>query len=96
MVDVVSQPRADLHADLLRALGAGPEQGLPFAVALSAVAYCLGEEGEPLEVRCVGLGVGQPLGKVPLALREGPVVMVDLEEAYGNARRRCRLQAPRR
>lgn len=82
VVDSVTTRRADLHADLVGALGAE----LPPAIAspLSAIAY------RPVEVAGAGrlliwpapLGVGRPLPSLPLWLREDLSVPLDLEASH--------------
>ena len=84
VVDVVTTRRADLHADLLAALGVGFE---PAPAALSAVSYrAVGrdEEGRLLAWPA-SLEVGQPLPTVPLWVGAGLAVPLDLEASHAAA-----------
>ncbi len=81
-MDAVTTRRADLHADLLAALGADPAAaGLG---TLSAVSYrSVGREGEgQLLAWPVALEVGRPLATVPLWLGEDLAVPLDLEASH--------------
>lgn len=88
VVDVVTERLANLHDELVAVLNLGDEYRWP-AGGLSAVAYRPGRtagDGERIEVWCAGLAVGRPLPVVPLALRGGATVRLDLESAYEEAR----------
>lgn len=82
VVDVVTTRRADLHADLLAALGAGPTG--PVVGPLSAVSYrAIGSEADGrLLAWPSALEIGRPLPTVPLWLGAGPAVPLDLEASH--------------
>jgi hypothetical protein len=85
IVDMVTTRRADLHADLLAALGAGATAAAP--AGLSAVSYrAVGrdEEGQLLAWPAV-LEVGRPLPTVPLWLGADLAVPLDLEVSHAAA-----------
>jgi hypothetical protein len=81
-----------LHNEVLDLLGQAAV-ALPADVDLYAVAYRPARRGESnqLDLWPVPLAAGQPLPLLPLALRGAFSVPVDLEAAYTEARRRCRL-----
>jgi hypothetical protein len=95
VVDVVTDRLANLHNELMRLMGR-PE-ALPFreAPALYAVAYRPARRSAGDQVDCwpIPLAVAQPLPVVPLALRGGPTLRLDLEIPYAEACRRSRLPA---
>lgn len=81
LVDVVTERPADLHRDLLNRLGAGDTgQGLP----LYASAYRPVERNgsSAVDVWHMPVALGQPLPTLPLWLRGGLCLPVDLEAAY--------------
>jgi hypothetical protein len=82
VVDAVTTRRADLHADLLAALGSDAEPSV--SAALSAVSYrAVGRDGEGrLLAWPVALEVGQPLPTVPLWLAADLAVPLDLEASH--------------
>ena len=83
VVDTVTTRRADLHADLLAALGADPGASAK-PTALSAVSYrAVGrDEAGQLLAWPAALEVGQPLPTVPLWLGADPAVPLDLEAGH--------------
>lgn len=85
VIDVVTTRRADLHADLLAALGA--ETGPTIPAALSAVSYrAVGQgDGGRLLVWPESLEVGRALPVVPLWLGVDLSVPLDLEASYRSA-----------
>ncbi|MGL6094402.1 MAG: DUF4058 family protein [Fimbriiglobus sp.] len=87
IVDVVTERAADLHHDLLARLGSV----VPADAGLFAAAYRpVGRAGEPtLDVWRERLTVGGPLPTLPLWLRGGPCLPLDLHAAY---ERTCREQ----
>lgn len=93
LVDVVTNRWADLHGSLLSALGreAPPE---PQGVSLQAAAYHpAGGNGQAtLQVWWSRLSVGGRLPTLPLWLRGGPCLPVDLEETYESSCRELRLR----
>ena len=85
VVDSVTTRRADLHADLLAALGADASPVVP--AALSVVSYrAVGrdEEGRLLAWPAP-LEVGQPLPTVPLWVGADLAVPLDLEASHAAA-----------
>lgn len=85
VVDVVTTRRAELHDDLLAALGADRCPTAP--AALSAVSYrAIGRDAEGrLLAWPASLGVGQPLPTVPLWLGADLAVPLDLEASHAAA-----------
>jgi len=81
LIDVVTDRAADLHRDLLKRLGSGDTGPGP---PLSASAYRPVETGgtAALEVWREALGVGRPLPTLPLWLRGGLCLPVELEATY--------------
>lgn len=81
LVDIVTEPRGDLHAELVSRLGVGGLHGAPSE--LYATAYQPHELKKPmLGVWVESLTVGQPLPTLPLWLRGGVALPVELEETY--------------
>jgi hypothetical protein len=93
IVDVVTDRLANLHDELM-ALMEKPE-ALRFATetSLYAVAYrpARREAGDQIDCWPTPLGVGQPLPVLPLGLRGGPTLPLNLEATYMEARQRSRL-----
>lgn len=85
VVDVVTTRRADLHTDLLTAIGADSTAAVPGP--LSAVSYrSLGRESEgQLQAWPAALEVGQPLPTIPLWLGGEVAVPLDLETSHTTA-----------
>jgi hypothetical protein len=85
VVDVVTARRADLHADLLSALGAVPGGGT--VGSMSVVSYrAIGGEAEGLlQVWPSELTLGLPLPTVPLWLGTNLAVPLDLEASHAAA-----------
>ncbi len=82
IVDVVTDRRADLHRALLERLG---EPGtVPSDTGLYATSYHpVRRDGDPrLDIWHETLTIGQALAVMPLWLRAGPCLRVDLEAAY--------------
>ena len=85
VVDVVTTRRADLHADLLAALGADPAAAA--AGSLSAVSYRAagGDAGGRLLAWPAALEIGRPLPTLPLWLGPDLAVPLDLEAGHAAA-----------
>ncbi|MBY0512417.1 MAG: hypothetical protein K2P78_00730 [Gemmataceae bacterium] len=85
VVDVVTTRRADVHADVLAALGVEPQAGLPGALA--AVSYRpLGREADGrLQLWPAAVEVGRPLPTLPLWLGGERSVPLDLEASHAAA-----------
>jgi hypothetical protein len=82
VVDAVTTRRADLHADLLAALGTSSDPAV--SSALSAVSYrAVGRDEEGLLLAWpAALEVGQPLPTLPLWLGPDLAVPLDLEASH--------------
>lgn len=93
VADIVTERRANLHNELLAMLGEANEPSFPAETHLYAVAYRPSRRGEQnlLDLWPESLALDRPLPVLPLALRGGPCIPVDLEAAYTDARRRCRV-----
>jgi hypothetical protein len=93
IVDVVTDRRANLHDEFM-ALMEKPE-AFRFATetSLYAVAYrpARREAGDQIDCWPASLAVGQPLPVLPLGLRGGPTLPLNLEATYMEARQRSRL-----
>jgi hypothetical protein len=89
IVDVVTTRRANLHRSLLARLGEHGTESLD--APLYAAAYRLVERAEQpnLDIWYRPLGLGEPLLTMPLWLRGGLCLPVDLEATY---RRTCQEQ----
>lgn len=90
VVDVVTNRLANLHADLLRRIGEpnGIEHG-----QLSVTTYHpTGRDEQPvLDIWYRNLEIGQPLPEMPLFLKHGPCLQVDLAETYQQTCEQLRL-----
>ena len=91
VVDTVTRLRADLHAELLARLAVdgpdlGPLHAASYRPALVDGRTVLAIFGEPLRV-------GGPLPVVPLYLKNGPCVAVDLPATYVETGEELRLPA---
>ena len=82
MVDIVTDRKADLHVALIERVA--PEQELSSTSALYASAYhpTMRNDVTSLDIWYEPLAIGRPLPTMPLYLRGGPVVPVDLESTY--------------
>jgi hypothetical protein len=90
VVDLVTDRRADLHADLLRRLN---DAAVPPASDLWAASYRPWQSGEQtnLEIWHHALAVGAPLPTRPFWLKDGPYMKVDLEATYTRTLREQRM-----
>lgn len=93
VVDVVTNREANLHNEILRALGHAEPFLLPEDVWLYAVTYrpVVREGAEQVDVWPEPLAVGRPLPVVPLALGAGLCLPLDLEATHATACQRRRL-----
>jgi hypothetical protein len=94
IVDVVTERQGNLHDELIRLLEHDAKYGFPHAAPLYAVAYhpLRRDPGcDQIDIWPRALAVGQPLFTLPLALRGGPIVPIDLDMTYTEARLRSRL-----
>lgn len=93
VVDIVTNRLANLHNEAIELMG----QGVPFLLTppdtTYAVAYRPSRQstGDQIELWTALLALGEPLPVLPLRLRNGPTVPVDLETTYTEACRRSRL-----
>jgi hypothetical protein len=97
IIDVVTVRLANLHNELIALLKPANPTEFPPDTPAYAVAYhpVRTEDGEPLgasvELWPRDLAIGGPLPTLPLALRGGPMVGVELETTYMAARHRQKL-----
>ena len=93
IADIVTSRQADLCADLVQLLSQPEAAGLLAGATLHAAAYrpIRRQEKNQLDVWLKPLALGQPLPLLPLALRGGGCVPLDLEASYTDARTRSRL-----
>ncbi len=98
IIDIVTNRRGNLHDELVRLLGYGDEFLFPTGPPLYAVAYRPLRRGETnqTDVWLAPVAVGAALPILPLALRRGPCLPLDLEATYLDTCRRSRLPAPER
>ena len=83
LVDPVTNRLANLHNLLMAKLGAPARSQMADAPTYVSACRPKGEEDDRrLEVWCYPAPVGAPIPSVPLPLKDGPVVMVDLEGTY--------------
>jgi hypothetical protein len=94
IVDVVTERRANLHDELVGVL----EQTAIYRFPGPSLLYCVAyrplrteEGGDQIEIRPVPLVLGQALPTMPLALRDGPIIPVDLEVTYTRTRQRTMI-----
>lgn len=86
VVDVVTSRLANLHNLLMARIGGASPPLLPTPCPTYAVGYhpvhLRTENANRIDIWPYPLVVGKPLPAVPLGLRGGPVVMLDLEATY--------------
>jgi hypothetical protein len=96
VVDVVTERLANMHDELIALLKQEAIYRFPGNASLYTVAYRpvrTTAEGDRIEIRPVPLALGQVLPIMPLALRDGPIIPVDLELSYTRTREESRLQS---
>lgn len=88
VVDIVTTQQANLHNELADLLGPPPAPSYPTDAPLYGVAYRPSGRGGvgQIELWPFDLTLGQALPTVPLALRAGPTVPLDLETTYQDTR----------
>lgn len=92
LVDTVTNWHANLHNDLVRFLGDGRVPTMPNTPTYVASWRPYGFEAvESLDLWPYPLVIGQPIPSVPLPLKNGPEVMIDLERTYTEALRKLNL-----
>lgn len=91
VVDVVATRQASLHDELLSLLA--PALGIARSPGLAASAYrpVRRDEANHIDIWTEGLEIDHALPTLPLGLRGGPCVPLDLEAAYAEACQRSRL-----
>jgi hypothetical protein len=85
LVDIVTERHANLHNDLMRAISGTTPQLMPdtpIYVAGYRPVHRRATKKNEIEVWPHPAAVGQPIPAVPLGLRGGPVVVLDLEGTY--------------
>jgi hypothetical protein len=93
VVDIVTNRLANLHNEIVELMG----QGVPFlltpAETTYAVAYRPSRQptGDQIELWPMVLALGKPLPLLPLRLRNGATIPVDLDTTYNTACQRSRL-----
>jgi len=80
IIDVVTQRQANLHAELLHRCGDEDESDFPLYT--SAYRPIARDSHFELDIWIEALQVGAPLVSMPLFLKEGPYVSVNLAETY--------------
>jgi hypothetical protein len=95
IIDVITDRLANLPNELIRLMELPEGFQLPGEMALYAVAYrpVRRATGDQIDCWPSPLMVGKALPVVPLALRGGPTLPLDLETTYVEACRRSRLSA---
>jgi hypothetical protein len=93
IIDIVTERQANLHDELVALLEVGQHFRFPAPALLYGVSYhpARREQGDFVDLWPVPLAVGEDLPTMPLALRGGPVVPLELEVTYSEARLRSRL-----
>jgi len=92
-VDVVTERKSTLHNELIKLMGVDAQFAMVGDAALYAVAYrpVRRNEMDQIDVWPITLSIGGVLPVLPLALRGGSPVPLDLEASYEDARGRSRL-----
>lgn len=88
IIDVVTERHANLHNELMQAIGGANPQLMPDApiyVSGYRPVHRRDTHANEIEVWPYAAAVGQPVPAVPLGLRGGPVVLLDLEATYTSA-----------
>ncbi|OAI40752.1 hypothetical protein AYO40_04400 [Planctomycetaceae bacterium SCGC AG-212-D15] len=94
IVDIVSSRHANLHDTLIDLLQQPESFRFPDAPFLYATAYRPARRepgGDQIDIWQAPLTVGHTLPTMPLALRGGPTLPLDLETSYSEARENSRL-----
>lgn len=93
VVDVVTERLANLHDELIHLMELPQAYRFPSSAPLYAVAYRPARRpaGDQIDCWPHPLAVGEALPTVPLPLRGGPTLPLELEATYAEALRRSRL-----
>jgi hypothetical protein len=92
VVDMVTDRKADLHAELLHRLN---DTAAPPASDLWAASYRPWQTGDQTNLQAwhQALAVGAPLPTLPFWLKDGPCIKLDLDETYMRTLREQRMLA---
>lgn len=86
VVDAVPDGSRTLHNELMTLFGAPPAAHQPDDARYAAVYRMATVDSHPMVSACwLPLTVGQPLPAIPLPLKDGPEIMIDLESTYMQA-----------
>jgi Protein of unknown function (DUF4058) len=93
VIDIVTSRQSNLHNEMIRMMNWGDAFLMPAEALLYAAAYrpVRRDEANQIDVWPSALAVGGKLPQLPLALRGGPAVPLDLEATYTDACQRSRL-----
>jgi hypothetical protein len=93
VIDIATSRQSNLHNEMIRMMNWGDAFLMPAEALLYATAYrpVRRQEANQIDVWPSALAVGGTLPQLPLALRGGPAVPLDLEATYTDACRRSRL-----
>ena len=93
VVDIVTNRRANLHDELIDLLGLGERFQMLTESPVYATAYRPFRRAteEAVDLWMGSLAVGEPMPTLPLAVRRGPCLPIELEETYAEVCRRARL-----
>jgi len=96
VVDIVTDRSGTMHDELADAMGHGAAYPLPGEGDLCAVSYrpARREDRNEIDIWASRFTLGGVLGSLPLALRRGPSVPVDLEATYIETCQRLRIPPP--
>ena len=92
-LDVVTIRQFNLHNELVDLVNFGPSLRMPDDISLYGVGYhpVRREDANQIDIWPMPLTIGQTLPLIPLGLRGGVIVPLDVEAAYTDARQRSRL-----
>jgi len=91
IVDIVTKRHGNMHDELIRLLQGKDAFLFPGGSHIYSVSYRplrTEARGAEIEIRPLVLAIGQPLPAMPLHLRGGPTIPVDLEVSYTQSRER--------
>jgi hypothetical protein len=93
IVDVVTERPGNLHNELIDLVKQAESFKISGDPSLYSVAYRPSRRptGDHIEIWPIPLAIGQSLPTMPLSLRGGPTVPLDLEATYMDVRQRSRL-----
>lgn len=93
VIDIVTSRKANLHDELVALMEIRDPATIAHKATLYAAAYrpTRGQSHEAIDVWLATLAVGEVLPVLPLSLRSGPCVPLDLEATYADLCRKIRL-----